>query len=521
MKKTRLIALLMAAAAAFSGCGKVGGDSGDKLQDGDLIVRENESKLNIAVDSFDTFNPIMTKSASVAEFMKVVCEPLFEYDEHANPVAVLAKNYAVSSNGMTVSLEVESVPFHDGTMLSASDVVYTMNMIMENETLYSDSVKYVKEVYADASGRIYIRLTRPVVNFAGMLNFPIVKRGTSAESNSDYIPIGTGAYKYYGKETANQVTFTANAEWHGGETGYKSIIVNILKGENAAVHAFDAGSVDVLASELFKGEELTPRGEYTQNFYTSNALTFLGINNTSKKLAGKSTRKALEILTDREKIVSVEVYSKGTPAKYPINPSAWFYPGDNGEKAGYDDAESLLLKDGWTKHGDGFFRSTDGVDVQLTLKILVNRDNAEKMRIAENIAAGFSGFGIPTSVRAVDFETYKTNVSEKSYELFIGEIITDKSMDPTFLTVSGDNYFGFSSGELDAVLNEMACTADGNVILEKAKRYGEIFGEEMPFVPLFFRKESVVYGKNISGVSVPTSYSIYRDMDKWYTSLTK
>ena len=524
IKKSGLLSLCLSFLMILSACGgETVGEDGNvsKLKDGDLIVRENVNKINIAAGSFDTFNPIMTKSPSVAEFMKSVCEPLFEYDEAYNPVGVLATNYAVSANGMTVSFDVASVAFHDGTPLTPADVVYTVNMIKENDTLYSDSVKYIKEIYADANGKVYIRLTNPVVNFAGMLNFPVVKRGTPNIVDANYIPVGTGAFKYFGKETSNQVTFTENTEWHGGSTGYKRVIVNILKDSNTVIHAFDAGAVDILPSELFKGDDITPRGEFVQNDYTTNALTFLGINNTSNKLSGKSTRQALEMLVDREKIVSVELYSKGTPAKFPINPSAWFYPQIEEGERDYEAARKLLKTDGWEQRGDGFYKSIDGVEIQLSLRILVNQASDEKVRIAQNIASAFSSFGIPTTLREMDFDGYKVNVSDKSYDLFIGEVITDKSMDPSFLTASGGNYFGYVNAELDEVLKTMACTAEGNQILELSKRYGEIFALDMPFVPLFFRKENVIYSKNISGICMPTCYRVYRDLDKWYASQTK
>ena len=116
----------------FSGCRRDAAQDDrnvNKLEDGNLIVRENLNEINISVSSFDTFNPIMTKSPSVAEFMKTVCEPLFEYDEACNPIPLLAQNYALSSDGLTVSFDVKPVQFHDSSALSASDVIYTINMI--------------------------------------------------------------------------------------------------------------------------------------------------------------------------------------------------------------------------------------------------------------------------------------------------------------------------------------------------------------------------------------------------------
>lgn len=522
-KNIKLFSLITALLMLISACsnGKTNDENIDELADGALIVRENVNQISVAVTSFDTFNPIMTKSVSVAEFMKTVCEPLFEYDDAHNPIGVLAKNYLVSSDGLTVSFDVEPVKFHDSTTLSAKDVIYTVNLIRDNDTIYSDSVRYINDIFSDENGRVYIKLTKPVVNFAGMLNFPIVKSGTPAEADPNYIPIGTGPCKYYGKETANQITFESNEDWHEGETGFKYVVVNVLRDSFTMVHSFDAGEVDAIASELAGGEEITPRGEYNINEYISNSMVFLGINNLSRKLSGKWTRKALELLCDRQKIVDVEIYSKGEPAKVPINPSAWFYPEFAEEARDYETVNSILAKDGWIRDENGYYRDFEGARQELALKILVHKDNEEKVRIAQNIADSLTSFGIPATLRILDFDSYKSEVADKNYELFIGEVIIDKSMDPGFLTNSGGNYFGYSNSETDNALSEMAKTADGNKIMEGAAKYAAIFNDEVPFVPLFFRKEKVVYNKHISGVSMPNIYHVYRDIDKWYISKTK
>ena len=183
----------------LSGCGEE--EISTNVQSGKLIVNENENEINLAVTNFDTFNPIMTRSESVSEFVKNVYEPLFEYDELYNPMPVLAEGYTLSTNGMVASFNVKNVSFHDSTMLSPKDVVYTVNMIKNTDSIYSDNVKYIKSIYSDENGRVYIELTKPIVNFSGVLNFPIVKEGTPMEYDSNFIPIGTGPCKYYGKRT--------------------------------------------------------------------------------------------------------------------------------------------------------------------------------------------------------------------------------------------------------------------------------------------------------------------------------
>jgi len=520
-KYIKVFSVILSLVFVISSCGEKQEKKESGLPDGELIVNDNVNTIKLAVTAFDTLNPIMTKSVSVAEFMKMVCEPLFEYDDAGNPIGVLAQNYSLSEDGMTVSFNVKPVKFHDSATLTAEDVVYTIQLIRENDTIYSDNVKYISEVFSGEDGRVYIKLVRPIINFAGVLNFPIVKSGTPAEVDQNYVPVGTGPCKYYGKKTANQITFTANKSWHGGDIGFKDVVVHLLKDNSTVIHSFDAGEVDVVSSELTKTNDITPKSEYVVNEYTSNALVFLGINNLSPKFSGKYTRKAIELLCDREKIISVDVYSKGKAVKVPINPYAWFYPQLPEEARDYESIAMILEKDGWTKDEAGYFKDNNGIRLDLEVQILVNEDNEEKIRIAEDISDALNSFGIKASTAPAEFKKYKNSVSQKNYELFVGEVIVDKNMDPGFLTSAYGNYFGYNNPVMDEILSGMAKTTDGNAIKDGGERYGRMFNEEMPFVPLFFRTESVIYNKYISGITAPDSFQIYKDIDKWYMSKTK
>lgn len=518
MKIFSAVTAFFCAASFLAGCAN---KRSGELSEGELIVNENVNVIKLAVTSFDTLNPIMTKSASIAEFMKNVCEPLFEYDAAGNPMGVLADDYSLSDDGTVFSFDIKSVKFHDSAKLSAKDVIYTVNLIKDNDTLYSDNVKYIKDIFTGDDGRIYVTLTKPVINFAGMLNFPIVKSGTPAEVDQNYIPVGTGPCKYYGKNSANQITFTSNENWHGGKTGFKDVVINLLKDGSTAMYSLDAGEVDVVSSELTGIKEITARSEYTENEYISNELVFLGINNTKSMLSGKWTRKAIELLCDREKIVDVEVYSKGKAVKIPINPYVWFNAELGEEARDYGSVEEILIKDGWMKDENGYYRDYNGKKQNLELEILVSEENEEKVRIAQNVADSLNSFGIKASLKTEKFKKYKSLVSQKSYDLFLGEIHIDDNMDPSFLTKASGNYFGYNNPSLDEILLNMAQTTDGNAIKELASEYAKIFNDEVPFVTLFFRTESVIYNKHISGITAPDCLQIYKDMDKWYISKTK
>ena len=76
---------------SFSGCREE--EISTNVQDGTLIVNENVNEINLAATSFDTFNPIMTRSESVAEFLKTHAG--FEVEKLQSPLAHDKKRYGL------------------------------------------------------------------------------------------------------------------------------------------------------------------------------------------------------------------------------------------------------------------------------------------------------------------------------------------------------------------------------------------------------------------------------------------
>ena len=100
--------------------------------------------------------------------------------------------------------------------------------------------------------------------------------------------------------------------------------------------------------------------------------------------------------------------------------------------------------------------------------------------------------------------------------MFIGEIEMDKNMDPSNLVRSGENYFSYSSEEMDAQLARM--TQPDADLTRLYSDFSTVFLKDMPFVPLFFREESLITNSHMSGIGTPNYYRIYRNGENWYVS---
>ncbi|MFM7392736.1 MAG: ABC transporter substrate-binding protein, partial [Actinomycetota bacterium] len=63
-----------------------------------------------------------------------VYEGLVRVDENGAIVAALAEQYSVSDDGLSYTFTLRDARFHDGSVLSAEDVVWSLNRVLDDAT---------------------------------------------------------------------------------------------------------------------------------------------------------------------------------------------------------------------------------------------------------------------------------------------------------------------------------------------------------------------------------------------------
>ena len=494
-----------------------------------IVNSEKQNVLKLAVESVDTLNPVFTYSDSVYNALQLIFEPLFSFDEAQNPICTLAESCIVSDNGLKYTIKTrQDIKWHNGAAFTSYDALHTINLIRYNDSPLTQTLSCISTVTATDANTLVITLGRPVPNFTALLSFPIVQDSVTPEDIANYIPIGTGPYKYSGKATNDSILLTINEDYRSQKPAIPEIHLFVLKDEVAVADAFNSGGIDAVTSTTMDVGTNAPRGDVYTNDYVTNNMVFLGINNSHKLLTSANTRKALSYLIDKQALVTTEIFSRAQVADIPVNPTAWYYKGTPETTHDTDYITEVLALDGWTKNESGYFKRereqyTEGEDEpvliteQLKLDIIVNDDNDERYRIAVKIGDAFNKFGIETTVTLLSFEDYSTRINEKNYSLFIGEIKMSKNMDQYSLLCEADNYFSYSSDEMYSAVYNLGVLENADQ-KEQFSQFYNVFTEEMPFVPLFFRKESVIFKKSISGTSMPTVFSAYQNPQNWYIS---
>ena len=266
--RTRIF-ILMILCLLLSSCG-INKNIGNKENDAIIVNNENSNILNLGIESINTLNPVFTTSASVYQSMQLVFEPLFSFDEALNPIGVLAQSCVASEDGYRYTIKLkEDVKWHDGSKLLAGDVLHTINLIRFNETPFTQQISCISSVSTVDNYTLVIGVLRPVPNFTALLSFPIVKQSVTTENLQDYVPIGTGPYKYDGKITSGKIKLSVNENWKGTSPAIREIHLNVLKDKNSLAEAFNASEIDIITSGEMNLNINTPRGEITTCDYIS------------------------------------------------------------------------------------------------------------------------------------------------------------------------------------------------------------------------------------------------------------
>lgn len=491
----------------------------DQIKGDEPEQKPVDNSIEIAVCCLDTFQPLATAEESVRESMRLVYEPLFELDSQLKTVPVLAEGVSVSADGLRVTVTLkQGVIWHDGAKFTAEDVAYTAKAILGGQTGYTSLLKDVSSCRVSDSSTVVFSLKRPVENFAALLTFPIVRNKTALKPGSDYTPLGTGPYVFGGKLNVEQVKLTSFGMWHGGQAKIDSIIINLVRDRTLAQTTFAASETDFATSTIFDMANYTPKGGVQMTDYISNRLTYLGMNFYNENLWGEATRKAIAAVIDKDDIVNTAVYGRGVAVNIPVNPSSWlYYDITTRFKPNLEAAQQFMAEDGWSLNSAGKFERVSGGKKQsLSLEILVDSSRANRVAVAHKIADSLNAFGIAVKVKEAEQEAYKAAVAAKQFDLFVGGITLDANMDPSPLVSSKGNDFTYVNQQLDSVITQMGMTQQEDELKALFIQYGDIITKDMPFVPLFFTKSSVLSSSKLKGGIQPNLSNPYFKVEDWH-----
>ena len=284
----------------------------------------------------------------------------------------LATSYECSEDGLTWTFTIrDDVKFTDGEPLTARDVAFTVNGIINSAAAEAD-LSMVDEAVVIDDTTVELHLNKPfnalLYTLAVMGIVPEHAYGPDYGAN----PIGSGRYMLEQWDKGQQVILKANPDYYGEPVKMQRVVVVFME-EDASIAAAQAGQVDVAYTsatyydvvptgyELLACTSVDSRGVSLPCVPAGTTKSNDGVDYAQGNdvTCDVAVRRALNYATDRNRLISNVLNGYGTPA-FSVGDGLPWSSEDMMCETDAELARQILEDAGWVDSGDGI-RAKDGV----------------------------------------------------------------------------------------------------------------------------------------------------------------
>jgi peptide/nickel transport system substrate-binding protein len=365
-------------------------------------------------------------------------------DENNAIIPALATDWTISPDGLTYTFTLrQGVTFHDGSALTADDVVTSLQTAKDDATVQSSAdLANVASISSPDASTVVLTLAAPNIDFL----FTLTGRAGlvfKKDDTTDFLTTtnGTGPFTVSSWNTGQSLTLSRYDGYWGDKAGVAEVVLDYIPDRSAAVNAAVAGELDA-ALEL--DPELRSQVEGTGNFTIESGLTTdkatLAFNNQRAPLNDQRVREALRLAIDHDALVQTVITAQTLNG--PIPPLDPGYEDLTGSIS-YDPdrARELLAEAG-----------SENLDLTLTIP------NVYPNSIPTFLVSSFADVGVKLQVEQVDFSTWLTDVyTNHDYDLSFVRHVEARDFgnwaNPSY-------YFGFDNAEVQDLYAQALATTD-------------------------------------------------------------
>ncbi|MFF5179762.1 ABC transporter substrate-binding protein [Micromonospora sp. NPDC000316] len=522
----------LVASTAATGALVLAGCSAPSTPDGS----SGDTTLVVATsDEPDALNPVLNYGVDGGS---LIFDGLVARAADNRLVAGLATDLPLrSADGRTVTAKLrDGVQFHDGTVLSAQDVVFTYQAVLDpkvDSTLRSD-LDMIESVTAPDPATVVFRLRYPYAPFVQRLTLGIVpaKLLSGQDINTAAFnrkPVGTGPYRVDSWTPGSRLVLTANERYFGRRPANNRVVVAFVADDNVRAQRMRAGEFDAaeLPPKLASGFD-TDAAYQVQRVPTADYRGVM-LPSGNPVLDDPAVRRALNLAVDRSAMVAGILGGAGEPAFGPIPPTSEFAePSIIGKSTADPTAAGALLDAaGWTP-GRGGVRVKDGRPARFTLMYPASDTLRKDLALA--VTADAKKIGIEVTPAGLTWDAIDKRM--KSDALLMGY---GTPYDPDFVTYklfgsrfAGQGYFNpgsYRSEVVDRALQDGRDKYDPAHRKVAYARFQQQLAKDVPWLFLTYLRHTYVLKASVQGVTPRVeahehgvANSIWWNIDTWTRS---
>lgn len=497
-------------------------------------------------------NPILAVSDTDRDMTALIYSGLLRPDEKGGLNLDMAEKYEISEDGLlyTFTLRQELV-WHDNKPITSDDIIFTINQLKDSRIKSSKRAGWegVKIKKIDDRTVRFI-LAKPYTPFLENAAIGILPKHIWEKIHPEQIsfskfniePIGSGPYKVkkISRNSSGIISsyiLKPNKKFILGKPLIKKLELKFYPSEKELLEAYKKGDVDsISAISPQAAEKIKKSGDILKTPSLPRVFGVFFNHNNAKIFAKEETRKALNLATDKNRIITEVLEGYGVKLDYPIPPG--IFGALDTEEAGdfsadVERAKSLLKKNGWKLNEETGILEKKIKKETLEFRFsLSTSDTPELKQTAELLKSMWKNIGVEVEIKIFEIGDLSQNVIRpRKYEaLLFGEII-GRDPDPFAFWHSsqrndpGLNIAMYANITVDGLLEEARAISDKDERNKKYKEFQKEVAKDMPAIFLYSPRfiyiipEFLKMRDEIKNITIPSER--FSQIHKWYIKTRK
>ena len=506
-------------------------------------------EVTIGITQFpSTLNPNMDAMAAKSYVLGMAMRPFTVYDADWKLVCLLCTTLPSIDNGLAVPVDLPNgkkgiditytiradATWGDGTPVTTADVLFTYEVGRNPQSAISNAELYRRITGIDAKDdkTFTMHVDKLTFDYAAINDFTLLPAHIERDAFTEPAQYRTrtryatdptrpglynGPYRISEIATGSHLLLEPNPHWAGPPGHFRRITVRTIENTAALEANLLSGTIDMVAGELGLSldEALAFEKRHGERFRMifKPGLVFehIDLNLDRPALADRRVRQALLSGLDREALSRSLFAGRQPVADSIVNPLDAGYTADV-PRYGHDPAAAAKLLDeaGWRAQGGGIRRNAAGQP--LSLELVSTAGNRTRELVEQVLQSQWRKIGVEIRIkneppRVLFGETIRQRRFDTAMYAWISapenvprSTLHSEEIPRAENGFAGQNATGFKNPEADRLIDALEIELDGDKRKTLWAELQRLYATELPSLPLYFRSDSFILPKWLSGV---------------------
>ncbi|MGM0445344.1 MAG: ABC transporter substrate-binding protein [Bacillota bacterium] len=456
-----------------------------------VFAQEDEKTLTIGFEAdVSSLDPGFADISVNERVNSLIFDGLVEYGENNKIVPGIAFDWEISEDATSYTFHLQQgIEFHNGEVLTAEDVKFTYERILdpENGSGLRGKVSIIDRIEVVDDYTVKFILSEPNASFLLAMTFGIVPKDYVQEVGADQFsrnPIGAGPFELEEWVPDTRIVLTANETYWMKDPNLSKVIIRPIPESSVQAMELRSGGIDVAVNlDVGQLENFKDNSDFQIKSAPGGGVHFFGFNDKMAPFNNQKFREAFLMASPIEQIAPQIYGAKGVTAYSFVPPTLW--PDEREylkeQRVNFDPEQARVklqeLKD-------------EGViDDDFTVDIYVPSSDSSRVKVVEALVTSLRQAGFNVQAQVMEFGAMWDKLNAGEIGVYMLSFVSDP--DPEywlyrwFKSDGSLNKSFYENDQVDEWLTEARTSTDQSV---REEMYSNVLrktlGEDKVLVPV-------------------------------------